>query len=349
MNNKFDIQSLIRPNVAKMKPYSSARDEFKDFDSEMIFLDANENPFETNVNRYPDPQQQALKDILSKQKNISTTQILMGNGSDEVLDLIFRAFCEPAKDNIITLPPTYGMYGVLANLNDIENREVLLDADFQPDMGGISSIADTRTKILFICSPNNPTGNLIALKRILKLLKTFNGLVVIDEAYLDFANEVSWISKLVEFPNLIVIQTLSKAYGLAGIRLGICYASKEIISVLNKIKPPYNINKLTQQSAIEQLQNYLKIKKDLSLLKAEKETLLKALVQVQYIEKVYPTDANFILIKVDNAEKRYSQLLENGIVVRNRSSQPLCENTLRITIGTPLENEKLIKILKTLN
>jgi histidinol-phosphate aminotransferase len=314
----------------------------------MIFLDANENPFESNVNRYPDPQQRELKAILSKQKNIPTNQILLGNGSDEVLDLIFRAFCEPAIDNIITLPPTYGMYSVLANLNNIENREVLLDSDFQPNLDEISKTADKRTKLLFICSPNNPTGNLIAFEKIFQLLNTFKGIVVIDEAYIDFANAESWIEKLNEFPNLIVTQTLSKAYGLAGIRLGICYASAEIISVLNKIKPPYNINKLTQQTAIAQLQNTEKIKNDLSSLIAEKEILLKALVEVDFIKKIYPTDANFILIKVDNAEKRYAQLLENGIVVRNRSSQRLCWNTLRITIGTNSENKKLINTLKTL-
>jgi len=346
MNKDFNIKSLIRPNVAKMQPYSSARDEFKDFSSEMIFLDANENPFETNVNRYPDPQQRHLKSILSKHKNIPTDQILLGNGSDEVLDLIFRAFCEPAKDNIITLPPTYGMYGVLADLNNIENREVLLDADFQPDLDKISSTADTRTKLLFICSPNNPTGNLIALDRILKQLKTFHGLIVIDEAYIDFANEESWISKLRKFPNLIVTQTLSKAYGLAGIRVGICYASAEIISVLNKIKPPYNINKLTQETAIEQLQNTERMYREISLLKTEKDTLLKALVEIDFVKKVYPSDANFILLKVDNAERRYTQLLAKGIVVRNRSLQPFCENTLRITIGTPFENKKLIITLK---
>lgn len=344
----FNIDNFIRPNVAKMKPYSSARDEFKDFDKEMIFLDANENPFETNVNRYPDPQQRELKAILSKQKNIPTNQILLGNGSDEVLDLIFRAFCEPAIDNIITLPPTYGMYSVLANLNDIENREVLLDPDFQPNLDEISKTADKRTKLLFICSPNNPTGNLIASKKIVQLLNTFKGIVVIDEAYIDFANAESWIEKLNDFPNLIVIQTLSKVYGLAGIRLGICYASMEIISVLNKIKPPYNINKLTQQTAIAQLQNTAKIKNDLSSIIAEKKVLLKALVEVDFIKKIFQTDANFILIKVDNAEKRYAQLLENGIVVRNRSSQALCVNTLRITIGTNSENKKLITTLKTL-
>lgn len=348
MKNNFDINNLIRPNVAKMKPYSSARDEFKDFDSEMIFLDANENPFETNVNRYPDPQQLKLKGLLSKQKKVPIDQILLGNGSDEVLDLIFRGFCEPANDNVITLPPTYGMYSVLANLNDIENREVLLDSKFQPDMDEISRTADTRTKLLFICSPNNPTGNLISTKKITSLLNNFNGLVVIDEAYIDFAKKESWISKIEKFPNLIVTQTLSKAYGLAGIRLGICYASVEIISVLNKIKPPYNINRITQETAIEQLRDIEKIKTDIALLNEEKTRLLKALVKVIFIDKVYSTDANFILLKVDDAEKRYKQLLENGIVVRNRSSQPLCENTLRITIGTFSENEKLITTLKTL-
>jgi histidinol-phosphate aminotransferase len=246
------------------------------------------------------------------------------------------------------LPPTYGMYSVLANLNNIENREVLLDSDFQPNLDEISKTADKRTKLLFICSPNNPTGNLIAFQKIVQLLNIFKGIVVIDEAYIDFSEEESWITKLNEYPNLIITQTFSKAYGLAGIRLGICYASMEIISVLNKIKPPYNINKLTQQTAISQLQNTAKIKNDLSYLIAEKEILLKALVEVNFIKKIFQTDANFILIKVDNAEKRYAQLLENGIVVRNRSSQALCGNTLRITIGTNSENKKLINTLKTL-
>ncbi len=348
MKNNFDINNFIRPNVAKMKPYSSARDEFKDFDTEMIFLDANENPFETNENRYPDPQQRKLKSILSKQKNIPTDQILLGNGSDEVLDLIFRAFCEPGKDNVITLPPTYGMYNVLADLNNIENREVLLDADFQPDFDKILKNIDQQTKLLFICSPNNPTGNLITSSAIETLLKNFNGLVVIDEAYIDFANEESWISKLNDFPNLIITQTLSKAYGMAGIRLGICFASSDIISVLNKIKPPYNVNVLTQNKAVERLQKIELIDSEIFDLKNERVNLFKALVQINYIEKIYDSNANFILIKVDNASVRYSQLLEKGIVVRNRSSQPLCENTLRITVGTKSENKKLITILKEL-
>lgn len=348
MRIKFDIKSLIRPNIAKMKPYSSARDEFNDFKKEMIFLDANENPFDTEINRYPDPQQRELKNILSMQKNIPTDQILLGNGSDEVLDLMFRAFCEPAKDNVITLPPTYGMYSVLANLNDIENREVLLTSDFQPDLDTISGRMDSRTKLLFICSPNNPTGNLISSEKVLKLLFSFNGLVVIDEAYIDFANAESWITRMDEFPNLIITQTLSKAYGMAGIRLGICYASAEIISILNKIKAPYNINKLTQQMAIQQLQNTATVISDITSINEEKDALIKALVEVDFIQNLYPSNANFLLIKVDNAEKRYLQLLEKGIVVRNRSSQPLCQNTLRITIGTATENGKLINIIKTL-
>lgn len=331
-----------------MEPYSSARDEFKDFDSEMIFLDANENPFETDVNRYPDPQQRILKNILSTQKNIPANQILLGNGSDEILDLIFRAFCEPARDNVITLPPTYGMYSVLANLNNVENREVILDFDFQLDLDEISRTEDSRTKLLFICSPNNPTGNLIASPTILKLLNSFNGLVVIDEAYIDFASKKSWIEKLDEFPNLIITQTLSKAYGMAGIRLGICYASAEIIEVLNKIKPPYNVNELTQKRAIEKLQDIENIQREITSLKEERKALLKALKKVKFIEKTYSTQANFILIKVDDVEKRYNQLLKKGVVVRNRSLQPLCENTLRITIGTASENKKLISILKEL-
>ena len=273
---------------------------------------------------------------------------MLGNGSDEVLDLLFRAFCEPTKDNVITLPPTYGMYGVLANLNDVENREVLLDDEFQPNLDEISRTMDTRTKLLFICSPNNPTGNLISSEKITRLLNNFKGLVVIDEAYIDFAPQESWISKLNEFPNLIVTQTLSKAYGLAGIRLGICFASAEIISVLNKIKPPYNLNKLSQQSAIDKLLNIEKLNEEVCSLKAEKEILLKALVEVNFIQKIFPTDANFLLLKVDDAEKRYAQLIEKGIVVRNRSSQPLCENTLRITIGTLSESRKLMATLKEL-
>ena len=349
MKNNFDINTLVRENVKSMKPYSSARDEFEDFDTaDMIFLDANENPFENGVNRYPDPQQSSVKVILAKQKKIKTNQILLGNGSDEVLDLLFRAFCEPKVDNVITLPPTYGMYGVLANINAVENKEILLSTDFQPEIEKIMEAVDENTKIIFLCSPNNPTGNSFSDENVTYLLKNFNGLVVIDEAYIDFSEKESWVNKLDEYPNLIITQTLSKAYGLAGIRLGICYASAEVISVLNKIKPPYNVNELTQQRAIFRLGNEAKINSEIESIIVQRTDLLKVLLNVKFVEKIYPTEANFILIKVDDANKRYDELIAKGIVIRNRTTQPLCENTLRLTIGTEVENKKLIEALSSL-
>ena len=349
MENSFDINNLVRENVKLMKPYSSARDEFEDFDTaDMIFLDANENPFQNGVNRYPDPQQSSLKVVLAKQRNVKPNQILLGNGSDEVLDLIFRAFCEPKVDNVITLPPTYGMYGVLANLNDIENREVLLSTHFQPQVEKILETVDEKTKIIFLCSPNNPTGNSFSDESVVKLLENFNGLVVIDEAYIDFSEKESWLAKINEYPNLIITQTLSKAYGLAGIRLGICYATPALITVLNKIKPPYNVNELTQLRALERLSNPYKIKSEIVSIIEQRDLLLKTLKEVQFVEKIYPTEANFILIKVDDANKRYDELIAKGIVIRNRTTQPLCKNTLRLTIGTESENAFLIKVLTEL-
>lgn len=350
MKNSFDINTLVRENVKAMKPYSSARDEFEDFDTaEMIFLDANENPFENGVNRYPDPQQTTVKSVLAQHNGVDKNQILLGNGSDEVLDLLFRAFCEPKIDNIITLPPTYGMYGVLANLNAIENREVLLSTDFQPQLDAIMKAVDTNSKMIFLCSPNNPTGNSFSEKSVHYLLDNFKGLVVIDEAYIDFSDKASWIQKIKDYPNLIITQTLSKAYGLAGIRLGICYASADIISVLNKIKPPYNVNELTQKRALERLANPNQIKEEIISIIAQREQLLKVLNEVNFVSKIYPTEANFILIKVDNANQRYDELIAKGIVIRNRTTQPLCENTLRLTIGTEEENQKLIAALRSLN
>jgi histidinol-phosphate aminotransferase len=348
MNKNFDINKLVRPNLINMKPYSSARDEFKQGDSKMVFLDANENPFETGLNRYPDPQQRELKGQLGKIKGIPAENILLGNGSDEVLDLIFRAFCEPGKDNIITLPPTYGMYQVLAEINDIENREVLLTDDFQPNVPKILKKVDDNTKLIFLCSPNNPTGNLFSEEKILEILNNFNGLVVIDEAYIDFSESESWINKLKEFPNLIVTQTLSKAYGMAGIRLGICTASAEIIQILNKIKPPYNVNELTQKRALERVVDVVSVKKEIADILTQRTKLSKALLEVNFIEKMYNSDANFILIKVDNATLRYDQLLKKGIVIRNRTTQPLCENTLRLTVGTAEENRQLIEAFQSL-
>lgn len=345
----FDINNLVRENVKTMKPYSSARDEFKDFDvAQMIFLDANENPYQSGVNRYPDPQQSSVKAVLAKQRNLKTDQVLLGNGSDEVLDLLFRAFCEPKVDNVITLPPTYGMYGVLANINAVENKEVLLSADFQPEIDAILDAVDANTKMIFLCSPNNPTGNSFTDERVVTLLQNFKGLVVIDEAYIDFSKKQSWLNELDEYPNLIITQTLSKAYGLAGIRLGICYASAEIITVLNKIKPPYNVNELTQQRALERLADKEKIQLEIDSIIIQRDDLLKVLEEVNFVSKIYPTEANFVLIKVDDATKRYNELIAKGIVIRNRTTQPLCENTLRLTIGTVEENKKLMEALQSI-
>ncbi|WP_348824802.1 histidinol-phosphate transaminase [Flavobacterium aestuarii] len=345
----FDINNIVRENVKKLKPYSSARDEFEDFDTaDMIFLDANENPYQNGVNRYPDPQQGNVKVVLGKMKNINPKQILLGNGSDEVLDLLFRAFCEPKIDNVISLPPTYGMYSVLANINAVENREVLLSNDFQPQVEKILEAVDTNTKIIFLCSPNNPTGNSFSEESVRTLLEKFNGFVVIDEAYIDFSDKEGWLQKLDQYPNLIITQTLSKAYGLAGIRLGVCYASTEVISVLNKIKPPYNVNELTQLRALERLSDEVKIANEITSIIAQRTELLSVLDKVSFVEKIYPTEANFILIKVDDANKRYDELIAKGIVIRNRTTQPLCENTLRLTIGTEEENKKLIEALKSI-
>jgi histidinol-phosphate aminotransferase len=341
----MDIQDLIRPTIKALKPYSSARDEFQGNSSGMVFLDANENPFENGVNRYPDPQQRKLKAILSEIKNISTKNILLGNGSDEVLDLIYRAFCEPNHDNIITLPPTYGMYSVLANINAIDIKEVQLDEHFQPKVDDIIKCSNQNSKLLFLCTPNNPTGNSFRPQSVERLINEFKGIVVIDEAYIDFANDESWSTRLNEFPNLIVTQTLSKAYGMAGIRLGICFASEEIISVLNRIKPPYNVNELTQKKAIELLKDKSITATQIKSILSERDALISELNTIKFVSKIYPSDANFVLAKVDDATKRYNQLIKTGIVIRNRTTQPGCENCLRFTVGTPKENEKLIKTL----
>ncbi len=341
------IENLARENVKGLKPYASARDEYVSDGSPMVFLDANENPFDNGYNRYPDPRQRKLKELLARQKGLQTSQILLGNGSDEVLDLIYRAFCEPGRDNVLTLPPTYGMYKVLADVNAVENREVLLESNFEPNVEGILKAADQHSKILFLCSPNNPTANSFSRDRIRALLEHFPGLVVIDEAYIDFSSEPSWLSELAQWPRLIVTQTLSKAYGLAGIRLGICYASDEIIAILNKIKPPYNVNELTQQKAYEGVRDTEGVKKEVTQILSERARLIQSLRAIPSVKEVYPSDANFVLARMDDAARRYGELLSQGIVVRNRSGQPLCDNTLRFTVGTPGENEKLIEALKS--
>jgi len=340
------IKNLIRENIKSLEAYSSARDEFKDMSSELVFIDANENPFETGLNRYPDPQQNLVKEALSRIKGVCKDQILLGNGSDEVLDLIFRVFCEPREDSVIVLPPTYGMYEVLAKTNDIKLITIPLLDNFQPNTMEVLKVQNTNTKVLFLCSPNNPTANSFDANRIETLLNEFNGIVVIDEAYIDFSIEDSWLARLDEFPNLIVTQTLSKAYGLAGIRLGICYASQEIISILNKIKPPYNVNQLTQDVALKALLNTGEVNNQITAITSERNQLIKDLEKLDVVDRVYTSDANFLLVKVDNATLRYNQLLNKGIVVRNRSNQMLCENCLRFTIGTKDENEKLINTLK---
>ena len=342
----MEIKDLIRENIKSLEAYSSARDEFKAMSSEFVFIDANENPFDTGLNRYPDPQQNLVKEALSKLKGISKEQILLGNGSDEVLDLIFRVFCEPREDNVIVLPPTYGMYEVLANTNAIELVKIPLVENFQPNVKEIVKCQDAKTKVLFLCSPNNPTANSFNASTIETLIKEFNGIVVIDEAYIDFSIEDSWLGRLDEFPNLIVTQTLSKAYGLAAIRLGICYASKEIISILNKIKPPYNVNQLTQDVALQSLLNQEKVKNNITAIISERNLLIRDLENVEIVEKVYSSDANFLLVQVDDANLRYKQLVKLGIIVRNRTTQILCDNCLRFTVGTADENKKLINTLK---
>ncbi len=301
------------------------------------------------MNRYPDPQQIKVKRALSNIKNIPVENILLGNGSDEVLDLIFRVFCEPNQDNIITLPPTYGMYSVLSNINAVENRQVVLSESFQPKVNEILEKVDKNTKLLFLCSPNNPTGNSFSEETIEELLLKFRGLVVVDEAYIDFSDQESWLQRMSQFKNLIIIQTLSKAYGMAGIRLGICYASEEIIAILNKIKPPYNVNNLTQKKAIVRLSKEEEVNNEIVQLKSERKRLYKALKSIPFVEKVYTSDANFLLIKVDDAYKRYEELIAHGIVIRNRTTQPLCKNCLRISVGVIEESQKLIKILLSIS
>lgn len=325
-----------------MKPYSSARDEFSGIQG--VFLDANENPYNNGINRYPDPYQSELKEVLAELKGVPTSNILLGNGSDEVLDLLFRAFCEPKQDNVVITAPSYGMYKVLANLNNVELKEVLLEEDFSLNTDEILEVVDENTKMILLCSPNNPTGNMIDFNVIEKLLINTNCLVVVDEAYIDFSTKKSCVDELSNYNQLVVSQTLSKYYGMAGLRLGMCFSNEDIIAVLNKIKPPYNINTLTQQKAIELLQNVNDdYKKEVI---NERTKLAKALSEMPFVVKVYPSEANFILVKTIDANSIYNQLLEKKIIVRNRTNEPLCENCLRITVGTPEENQILINELK---
>lgn len=344
----MNLQSILRPSIRNMKAYTSARDEFQNRADDLVFLDANENPYSNNLNRYPDPQQRLLKHELSHLKTISTEQILIGNGSDEVLDLLIRACCEPNQNSILTMPPTYGMYGVLARLNTVENLEVPLTSEFQIDTKSVLNAVNSNTKMILICSPNNPSGNVLDNTAIEQIIIQFKGLVIIDEAYVDFSKHPSWLSRLDDFPNLVVTQTLSKAYGLAGIRLGICYASSKIISVLNKIKPPYNINILTQNAALKGILKQNIVKRQIEMILSERDILIHKLNQLHFVKTVFPSDSNFVLIRVDDANLRYRQLIQNNIIVRNRHGQLYCDNCLRITVGTPEDNLKLIQILNNL-
>ena len=300
----FDLQKLVRSHIADLQPYSSARDEFDADDGDVVYLDANENPFDNGVNRYPDPQQRKLKEVIARGREVAANQLLLGNGSDEVLDLIFRAFCTPNKDNVIVMPPTYGMYKVLANINCVSLDEAPLNNDFQLVTKDILNQISSQTKAIFLCSPNNPSGNSFRREDILTLLQSFTGLVVVDEAYIDFSTQKSLTAELPSYPNLIITQTLSKAYGLAGIRLGICIASEEIINILNKIKPPYNINSLTQERAISALEDWDTTQRQITQLIAERKGLFAQIEKISFVEKVYPSDANFLLVRVDDANKR---------------------------------------------
>lgn len=345
-NKTFDVNAWVRPNIRAMQPYSSARDEFHGTAS--VFLDANENPYNAPYNRYPDPMQWRLKEKVAEIKGVPKECILLGNGSDEPIDLILRAFCEPGKECMLTVDPTYGMYQVAAEINNVTCRKVKLTSDFQIDMPAFLSQIDDTVKAIYLCSPNNPTGNSLNRKDINQILDTFKGIVVVDEAYIDFSSLPSYTKDLSKYPNLVVFQTLSKAWGAAGIRLGMAFASPEIISVLNKIKYPYNVNQLTQEKALEILNNQETMKSQLTLILSERTRLQQELTAIPCVRKIYPTDANFILVDVGDADAVYQKLVDQGIIVRNRNKVVLCAGCLRITVGTEEENTALLNALKNM-
>ncbi|HEU4859958.1 MAG TPA: histidinol-phosphate transaminase [Chitinophagaceae bacterium] len=343
----FNLNSLVRENIKKMTPYSSARHEFSG--SASIFLDANENsfgsPLPDNFNRYPDPLQLPVKEKLSKIKGVPVQNIFLGNGSDEAIDLFYRIFCEPGRDNAMIFPPTYGMYEVCAEMNDVKVNKVNLTKDFQLNIDAIETAIDPFTKLIFICSPNNPTGNSINRADVEIILNNFEGIVIIDEAYINYSKQKSFIPELTEYPNLIVMQTLSKAWGLAGLRLGMAFASRPIIELMNKVKYPYNINSATQLLALEALDNIEWVNEHIATTVTEREKLKNELLSLAATEVVYPSDANFLLVKIKAARRIYEELCDKGIIVRDRSKVVLCDDSLRITIGTPEENKQLIKEL----
>jgi histidinol-phosphate aminotransferase len=341
---KMNLQNIVRKNIWNLKPYSSARNEFKGDAS--VFLDANENPYNAPFNRYPDPLQWAIKEKISVIKNIDKNNIFLGNGSDEPIDLIYRIFCEPGKDNVVAIDPTYGMYEVCADINNVEYRKVLLDDNYQFAADKLLNAADANTKVIWLCSPNNPTGNSLNRKEINRLITNFDNIIVLDEAYIDFSSEPSFLGELENYPNLIILQTFSKAWGGAAIRLGMAFAQKEIIDIFNKIKYPYNINLLTQKQALELLNNPDNVKRWVLELTGEREKMKDKLLGLSFVKKIYPSDANFLLIKVNDANAVYEYLVRKGIIIRNRNSVSLCQGGLRITVGTPEENNALLRELE---
>ncbi|HEX6847299.1 MAG TPA: histidinol-phosphate transaminase [Chitinophagaceae bacterium] len=347
---EFSLDNLVRENIRNMTAYSSARHDFTGNAS--IYLDANENsfgsPLPDNFNRYPDPLQMHVKEKLSEIKGVPPQNIFLGNGSDEAIDLLYRIFCEPGRDNAVIFPPTYGMYEVCAEMNNVNVKKVNLTKDYQLDIDGIENAIDPSTKLIFICSPNNPTGNSINRNDVEIILNNFDGIVVIDEAYINYSKQKTFIAELTEYPNLVVMQTLSKAWGLAGLRLGMAFASKPIIDLMNKVKYPYNINTATQLLVLDALNNIDWVNEHIAITVIERERLKNELLNLSFTQDVYPSDANFLLAKMNNARAIYKQLCEKGIIVRDRSKVVLCEDSLRITIGTEDENNKLIEALNNL-
>lgn len=337
------FEQFLRNNIRQLKPYSSARDEYSG--EAAVFLDANENPFNSPYNRYPDPYQRVLKQKIAKIKGIDATHIFLGNGSDEPIDVLYRAFCEPGIDNVVSINPTYGMYQVAADINHVEVRRVLLTPDYQIDVPALLAAADERSKLLFLCSPNNPTGNCLRTEDIEAVLKGFKGMVVLDEAYIDFAPGKSFLPRLAEFPNLVILQTFSKAWGMAGLRLGMAFMEPALVKVFNKIKYPYNINILTQQTAFVLLDNASQMAAWVEELLAGRDALAAQLRKLSFVEHIYPSDSNFLLIKAQGPREIYNYLVDKQIIVRDRSSVALCEGCLRITVGSPAENAQLMDAL----
>jgi histidinol-phosphate aminotransferase len=341
----FNLEQLVRKNIWSLAPYSSARDEYSGKEAH-VFLDANENPYNAPYNRYPDPLQRDVKKLLERIKGVPAENIFLGNGSDEAIDLPYRIFCEPGRDNVVSIVPTYGMYQVCADINDIECRQVLLDDNFQLHADAVLQACDEHTKIIWLCSPNNPTGNSLDRDEMMKVVEGFDGIVIVDEAYIDFAQQLSLRQELPTHPNLIILQTMSKAWGSAAIRLGMAFASKEIIAIYNKVKYPYNVNLLTQQQAMEMLKDPFEVDKTVKIILQERNRLMLAFRELPLCEQIYPTDANFFLARVTDAKRIYDYLVDKGIIVRNRSRIQLCQNCLRITIGTRTENNELLSALR---